>query len=156
MEYKAIPRENALQWIRDTYLGRKVTDSRSPAGNWLEFVLSDITRGTAELEVLVRHEMTNPYGNIHGGMMGLVIDEAMGWAVASLGAAHHFTSMSLNIDFLYAIAGGDTLIAKSRVIREGKRITNVDCFVYRADGTLLARATSNLIATSMEFIIPAS
>lgn len=152
MDYKRIPRENALLWIKENYLGRKVTNSPSPAGNWLDFKLLDISDGAAELEILVRPEMTNPYGNIHGGMMALAIDEAMGWAVASLGAQHHFTSMSLNIDFLYAIHGGDTLVAKSRVIREGKRIVNADCFVYNVNGTLLARGSSNLIFTSMEFV----
>ena len=151
MDYNGIPAEHILQWIQDNYLGKKVTDSKSPAGNWLEFTLRAIERGSAELEILVRPEMTNPYGNIHGGMMALVIDEAMGWGVASLGSPHHFTSMSLNVDFLYAIASGDILVAKSKVIREGKRIINVDCFVYKQDGRLLARATSNLISTNMNF-----
>jgi uncharacterized protein (TIGR00369 family) len=151
MEYYGITGDELLPWIRQTYLGKKVTNSRSPAGNWLDFTLKNIERGAAELEVFVRPEMTNPYGNIHGGMMGLVIDEAMGWAVASLGSMGNFTSMSLNIDFLFAISGGDTLIASSRVIREGKRIVNVDCFVHHTNGTLLARGTSNLIATHMNY-----
>ena len=151
MEYYGVSGDELLAWIKATYLGKKVTDSRSPAGNWLDFTLKHIERGTAELEVLVRPEMTNPYGNIHGGMMGLVVDEAIGWAVASLGSNNNFTSMSLNIDFLFAIKGGDTLVARSTVIREGKRIVNVDCFVHSTDGTLLARGTSNLISTGMKF-----
>ena len=152
MGYKSIPQGSLLPWIKDTYLGKKVTDSRSPAGNWLGFVLEHIDTGTATLKVEVREEMTNPYGNIHGGMMSLVIDEAMGWAVVSMDTAKHFTSMSLNVDFLYAIKGGDHLRAIAKVVRAGKKIVNVDCHVYNAEGLLLARGTSNLIATQMDFV----
>lgn len=152
MDYNGIPKEGVLDWIRTTYLGKKVTDSRSPAGNWLEFTLVHIDKGAATLSIIVRPEMTNPYGNIHGGMMALIIDESMGWAVASLGSGNHFTSMSLNIDFLYAISAGETLRAEAKVIREGKRITHVDCYVYDTRGRVLAHGTSNLITTSMNFV----
>ncbi len=62
----------------------------------------------------VRHEMTNPYGNIHGGMMSLVIDEAIGWAVISMDTEQHYTSLTLNLDFLYAIKEGNRLRAVTR------------------------------------------
>ena len=152
MEYPGIPQENVLQWIKDNYVGKKVTDSRSPAGNWLNFTLESIEEGNAVLLVEVRHEMTNPYGNIHGGMMSLIIDESIGWAVASLANPNHYTSMSLNIDFLFSIKNGDSLKAIAKVVREGKRIVNVDCHVYNSEGALLARGTSNLITTSMQFV----
>ncbi len=152
MSYNNMPVGSSLQWIKDTYEGKMVLDSRSPAGNWLEFELANIVHGVATLKVLVRHEMTNPYGNIHGGMMALIIDESMGWAIASLSTENHFTSMSLNVDFLYAIKGGDTLTSVAKVVRSGKRIINIDCYVYNSEGTVLAHGTSNLIATKMEFV----
>ena len=152
MGYKGIPQGSVLQWIKETYEGKEVTDSRSPAGNWLCFTLEHIEKGTATLSVFVRHEMTNPYGNIHGGMMALVIDETMGWGVVSLDTKTHYTSMNLNIDFLYAIKGGERLKATANVVRAGKRIYNVECHVYDMNGTILARASSNLIVTSMEFV----
>ncbi|NDC43322.1 MAG: PaaI family thioesterase [Chitinophagia bacterium] len=151
MSYKQIPGGKVLEWIKETYEGKVVEDSRSPAGNWLQFTLEKIEQGEATLRVLVRHEMTNPYGHIHGGMMSLVIDEAIGWGVVSLGSENHFTSLSLNVDFLYAIKGGETLRATSRVIRAGKRIINVECNVYNLEGRILARGNSNLIVTGMEF-----
>jgi len=152
MGYKGIPQGSVLQWIKETYEGKEVTDSRSPAGNWLSFTLEHIEKGSATLNIMVRHEMTNPYGNIHGGMMALVIDETMGWAVASLDTSTHYTSMSLNIDFLYAIKGGDRLRSVAKVIRAGKRIYNVECSVYDMQDKLLAKGSSNLIVTSMDFV----
>lgn len=139
-----------LAWIQKEYEGKKVTGSRSEAGNWMEFTLEHIEKGRASLLVPVKHEMTNPYGNIHGGMMSLVIDEAIGWAVVSLDLDTHYTSMNLNVDFLYAIKEGETLKAVAEVVRHGKKIIHAECSVYDMKHNLLARASSNLIATSMQ------
>lgn len=151
MRYKEIPKGKVLDFIKDTYLGRVVSDSRSPAGNWLQFTLEHIEKGSATLTTTVREEMTNPYGHIHGGMMSLVIDEAIGWGVVSLDTELHYTSLTLNVDFLYAIKAGDKLRATSKVLRVGKKIINVECHVYDMEGKILARANSNLIVTGMEF-----
>ena len=151
MGYKGIPAGGTLNWIKETYEGKEVTDSRSPAGNWLRFTLEHIDKGSATLTALVRNDMTNPYGHIHGGMMSLVIDEAIGWAVVSLDTELHYTSLTLNVDFLYAIKEGERLRAESKVLRVGKKIINVECHVYDLAGKVLARANSNLIVTGMEF-----
>ncbi|MBS1771611.1 MAG: PaaI family thioesterase [Bacteroidetes bacterium] len=150
MSYKDIPTGQVLQYIKDNYLGKLVEGSRSAAGNWLQFTLEHIEKGKATLSLDVKHDMTNPYGNIHGGMMALVIDEAIGWAVVSLDTDNHYTSLNLNVDFLYAIKEGERLKATSEVIREGKKIIHVECKVYDMKGTLLGKATSNLIVTGMK------
>lgn len=132
------------------YKGKAITDSRSPAGNWLEPVLVSAEKGTVTLQITVRKEMTNPYGNIHGGMMSALIDETIGWAVVSLEAPQHYTSLNLNIDFLYAIREGETLRATGRIIRAGKKIVHAECLVEDMEGRLLAKASSNLVVTSMK------
>jgi uncharacterized protein (TIGR00369 family) len=151
MAYKHIEAGKVLEFIKEHYEGREVKDSRSQAGNWLQFTLNKIEKGSAELEMTVKNDMTNPYGNIHGGMMSLVIDEAIGWAVVSLDAEIHYTSMNLNVDFLYSIKEGERLVARSHIVRQGKKIVNAECHVYDKQGNLLAKASSNLIATNMSF-----
>jgi uncharacterized protein (TIGR00369 family) len=131
------------------YKDKVVTDSRSPAGNWLGVTLAYAERGLVTLSVIIQKNMTNPFGNIHGGMMSTFIDETIGWAVVSLESEHHYTSLNLNVDFLYAAAEGEKMIATANVIRHGKKIVHVECKVLNAQGILLAKATSNLIATSM-------
>ena len=150
MSYKDIPTGAVLPFIKEKYLGKAVTDSRSAAGNWLHFTLEAIERGKATISLEVKHDMTNPYLNIHGGMMALVMDEVIGWAVVSLDTDNHYTSLNLNVDFLYAIKEGDRLKATSEVIREGKKIIHVECRVYDMQNTLLGKATSNLIVTGMK------
>lgn len=151
MGYKDIPKGSVLKWIKGTFEGKEVKDSRSHAGNWLGFTLEHIEKGSAVITLEVRKEMTNPYGNIHGGMMSLVIDEAIGWGVVSMDVEQHYTSLTLNVDFLYAIKEGERLRAESKVLRVGKKIINVECHVYDMSGKILARANSNLIVTHMEF-----
>lgn len=139
-----------LDQIRAKYLGKEVTDARSPAGNWLGFRLESIEQGAATISVPVKREMTNPYGHIHGGMMSLVIDEVIGWAVISLESESHYTSLNLNVDFLYAIKEGDRLFAQARIVRAGKKIVHAECEVKSEAGTLLAKAASNLVVTGMK------
>ena len=57
-----------LEYIKGKYLGKQIQSSPSPAGNWLEFTLDAMKQGRGAIAT-VRKEMTNPYGNIHGGMM---------------------------------------------------------------------------------------
>lgn len=112
------------------HVGQVMNETRSPAGSWLGLRLDRVEKGKAEVSVDVRPEMCNPFGNIHGGMMSLVIDEAIGFAVISMEAEHHYTSVNLNVDFLYAIREGERLRAVSEVIRFGKKIMNVEVKVY--------------------------
>jgi len=151
MGYKEIPVGAILPWIKEHFEGKLVTESRSPAGNWLGFTLEKIEKGYAAVVVTIKKEMTNAYGNIHGGMMSLVIDEVIGWAVVSLDTENHYTSLSLNVDFLYAIKEGHKMKAIAEVVRAGKKIVHVSCTVYDMEDNLLARASSNLIATGMQF-----
>lgn len=149
MSYKQIPTGAVLQYIKDNYEGKRVRDSRSAAGNWLEFTLEKIEKGSATISLEVKHDMTNPYGNIHGGMMALVMDEVIGWSVVSLDTDNYYTSLNLNVDFLYAIKKGERLRATSNVVRAGKKIIHVACHVYDIEERLLGKASSNLIVTGM-------
>lgn len=150
MSYKEVPSGSVLQYIKEHFEGKLITDSRSPAGNWLGFTLDHIEKGVAEISLVVKKEMTNPYGNIHGGMMSLVMDEVIGWSVVSLDTDSHYTSLNLNVDFLYAIKEGDRLKARAEVIRAGKKIIHVECSVYDMQQRLLGKASSNLIVTGMK------
>lgn len=130
-------------------VGTDINNSRSPAGNWLHPRLELVEKGYIEMSVLIKKEMCNPYGNIHGGMMSLVIDEAIGWAIISLEAENNYTSISLNTDFLYAASLGERITAKATIIRFGKKIINASVNVYNEEGKHLAKATSNLANTGL-------
>lgn len=138
----------SLAALRQRYEGKKVSNSFSPAGNWLEHTLEQIDKGKAVISLTVKHDMTNPFGNLHGGMMAVIIDETIGWSVLSLESEQHYTSLNLNLDFLYGISEGERLTATATIIRQGKKVIHVAVEVRHAEKqTLLARASSNLIAS---------
>ncbi len=138
-----------MERIQD-WVGQTITESRSPAGNWLGFVLKEIAVGEVTLEFTVRHEMINPLGTLHGGIMSTMIDETMGWAVHSLGLPVLYTTVNLQVDFLYGAKEGETVTAKAKVVRQGKKIANVSCEVFGENVSLLARGSSNLVSTGIE------
>jgi acyl-coenzyme A thioesterase 13 len=150
MSYNDIPEGQMLPFLKENFEGKLVTGSRSPTGNWLQLTLEKIEKGTATATLEVRPEMTNPFGNIHGGMMAVVMDEVIGWAVVSLDLNARYTSLNLNVDFLYAIRAGERLRAISTVVRAGNKIIHVECRIENMEGTLLGKASSNLIVTGMK------
>lgn len=152
MSHTEAATDSVLQSIREQYEGKLVTGSRSAAGNWLQLTLEKIESGEAIISLEVRPEMTNPYGMIHGGMMALVMDEAIGWAILSLDADAHYTSINLNVDFLYAIKEGERLRARSSIVRHGKKIIHAEVFVYDLQGRVLGKGSSNLVVTGMKLI----
>jgi len=131
-------------------VGKEFTDSRSPAGNWLHPRIEAFEKGHATISVVVRPEMCNPFRHIHGGMMSLVVDEAIGWAVVSLSSENHYTTVSLNLDFLYAAAEGERIFATATIIRHGKKVINVAVEVFNEKDELICRANSNLVSTNMK------
>lgn len=140
------PEGTVLARIKEHFEGRLVTDARSVAGNWLGFTLEKAERGHVEFSLPVRREMTNPFGGLHGGMMGVIVDECMGWAVVTLDLPVRYTTTGLHLDFLRAAKEGETVRAVADIIRHGKRTIYAECSVYDKDGQLVARANSTLIA----------
>lgn len=129
--------------------GQVIKNTPSAAGCWLAPVVAKVARGEAHLALTIREEMCNPYGNIHGGMMSLLIDEAIGWAIISSDFEYHYTTINLSVDYLYAASLGETITAEARIVRGGKKIVNTEVFVYNEKRQILAHGTSNLVVTSM-------
>ena len=140
------PQGGVLARIQEHFEGRLVTEARSAAGNWLGFTLVKAERGRVEFSVPVRREMTNPFGGLHGGMMGVIVDECMGWAVVTLDLPVRYTTTGLHLDFLHSAMEGETVRAVAEIIRQGKRTIYAECSVYGESGKLIARSNSTLIA----------
>jgi uncharacterized protein (TIGR00369 family) len=125
--------------------GKFLTHSNSHAGRWLHYKLISVEPGQIEASVLVRDEMTNPSKNLHGGMIGMIADEICGLCFYSLGHETFYTTVSLNINYLFSVPAGETVIIKARVIRSGKRMANVECSLYDTEDRIVAHATTNLM-----------
>ncbi|HEU5162141.1 MAG TPA: PaaI family thioesterase [Thermoanaerobaculia bacterium] len=100
----------------------------------------DAGRAVYELDATRRH--ANPMGTVHGGILCDLADAAMGVAWASgLADGETFTTLELKINFLKPV--WETLLrAEATVVKRGKSVGLVACYVRDADGALVAHATS--------------
>ncbi len=130
--------------------GEYFTNTLSNAGKWLNYKLVSILEGKVEVSILVREDMANPNNMLHGGMIGMISDEICGLALYSIGQANFYTTVNLSIDYLFSAAVGSTVTAKGSVLRHGKKIANVECYIYDEAGNVISHAKSNLVNTGKE------
>ncbi len=129
-------------------IGKYAADmSPSPLGRWLNGKLIAVDEGSVEVEFEVREEMTNPLKILHGGTAASMLDDVMGMTVYMLGRESFYTTVNLNVDYLSPARVGDTLFVKSKIIRAGKTVINIECTIYNTDHKIVAKCTSNMVVT---------
>lgn len=124
--------------------------SPSPLGRWLNGKLIAVDEGSLTFEFVVREEMTNPGKILHGGVTASMLDDVMGMTVFSLGRESFYTTINLSIDYLLPAKVDDVIYVKSKVIRAGKTVINMECEVRNSEHKIIAKCTSNLVATGMK------
>ncbi|MCD4791959.1 MAG: PaaI family thioesterase [Bacteroidales bacterium] len=129
-------------------IGKEITQTPSPVGMWLKPVLREVSEGSVTANITVREEMTNPAGMLHGGIITLIADEIIGATIATLELPDFFPSVNLYTDFLYPVKKGETVTARTIIIRKGKNIINTECKIYNSENKLIAKANSNNIKVS--------
>lgn len=129
-------------------IGQPMSSSPSPVANWLHGVMTEVEEGRIRAKFVIRKEMTNPQGVIHGGMVSTILDDLMGASVYTLNREVAYTSINLNIDFLYAAYEGEEITGEGQVIRAGKKVIHLEGRMWNAEGKLMAKASSNMVAVS--------
>ncbi len=126
------------------------SDMAPPFHKWLDGVIRQISTETARIEYIVRKDMTNAAGFIHGGVISAIFDDLMGTLANALGKEKLLVSVNLYVDFLGNAREKETISAVAKVIRNGNRIVNLESELRTADGTLISRAHSNLTTSNVE------
>ena len=75
-----------------SFIGKELSGSPSHYMNWLKPVVLSAERGELIFSYLVRKEMTNPAGLLHGGVTAGIIDDLIGATVYTLGLSSAFTT----------------------------------------------------------------
>ena len=118
-----------------------------PFTKWLNGTLLKIEEGEAEMSFVVREEMTNALGILHGGIHSAILDEVIGMTISVMSLPTVYVSLNLNVDFLAPAKTGETITAKVKVVRAGKTIIHAIGELYNAQNQLLSKATTNLANT---------
>lgn len=113
-----------------SFIGREVERSPSPFMNWLRPTVIAATKGVVHCSYVVRKEMTNPYGDLHGGVTAGIIDDLIGATVFTMGLQHAYTTINNSIDYFASAKEGDLIMAKTSVVKRGRKIINLECEIF--------------------------
>ena len=130
-------------------IDQDMSASISPLGRWLNGTIRAADFGRLVAEYVIRDELTNPAGVLHGGAASAILDDLIGAMVFTLGREFAFTSVNLTVDFLHAARQGDTVTATAEVVRAGRNIIHCEGRIVAADGKVIAKCATNLIQTSV-------
>ncbi len=137
-----------LEWMQAN-LNKSMSEAPSPVARWLNGTLRDAQEGTLTVDYLVREEMTNPIGILHGGMTAAIMDDLIGATIIALGRDDFYTTIDLAIDFFASARMGEIVTAKTRLVKAGKRVIHAECELLNTEGRLLAKGRSNLLGVEM-------
>ena len=102
----------------------------------------DAEKGRIRIAFEGRPEFANPAGFVQGGMLAAMLDDTMGPAVLVMSGGKSFTvTLGLNVSFL-APAKPGRFIAEGQVVQLGKTIAFIEATLTDAEGTVVARASS--------------
>jgi uncharacterized protein (TIGR00369 family) len=101
-------------------------------------------QGTIEVEFQGKPDFTNSAGNIQGGFLAAMLDDAMGPALAAtLGQGEFAPTLNLNVSFLRPAKVG-AIQGKGQILKRGKEVCFLAGELYQ-DGELIASATATAI-----------
>ena len=141
---------DAAQFLKDR-IGKEVTDSPSPFMSWLKPVMVEVIEGSLTFQYAVRHEMTNPFGTLHGGIIAAMIDDAIGATLISYGEPNFYVSINLVVDYLASAREGDIILAQTAITKKGNQVVNAQCEIWNADRSkLIAKGYTNLLKTEIK------
>jgi uncharacterized protein (TIGR00369 family) len=129
--------------------GKRVQDFPVPPfTKWLNGTIIEVERGEIEMEFVVRPEMANPTGILHGGMQCAIMDDTIGITCATLGYEGFLIGIDFHADYLGRVEVGEKIRVKGRIVREGRRIVHATAEIHCMDGGLVATGETNLSKTS--------
>ena len=130
-------------------VGQSFGQTASPVARWLDGTLLAAEAGGLTVSFVVREEMTNPMGILHGGISATMMDDVLGATVFSLGSEFFYTTVNLNADYLGSARAGETITVTTHVVRQGRNVVHAEAKIHNAAGKLLVKSTSNLLVTSI-------
>jgi acyl-coenzyme A thioesterase 13 len=138
---------NPIVQVFRASIGKKL-EGAPPFTEWLDGRIVLCNPGELEVTFKVRPEMANPTGLLHGGIQSAIIDDLIGMTSATLGEDGFMLTIDLHVNFLGKVPVGQTIKARARILRSGKRIAHAVCEILDEQGNLVSRGDSNLVKTS--------
>ncbi|HUM52972.1 MAG TPA: PaaI family thioesterase [Chitinophagales bacterium] len=120
-----------------------------PLMDWMTAEAVEAEEGFVKMRFTVKEYMLNPIQILHGGVAATMLDELMGAAGFLMNRPVGYATINMNVDYLHSAKVNDVLIGEGKIIRAGKTVMHAEAKLTNADGKVIAKATSNLIATQI-------
>ena len=106
--------------------------------------MTRVAPGEVEIELAYRDDLSQQHGYLHAGVITAIVDSACGYAAMTLTrAVEDILTIEYKANFV-APATGEKMIARSRVLRAGRKVT-----VCAGDVFALRDGEEKLIATML-------
>jgi uncharacterized protein (TIGR00369 family) len=139
-----IRRMSGLDFMREFLVGKLPSP---PFMELLGIRIASVEPASVAFEFEPEEYMYSPLGNVHGGIVTVLLDTAMGCSFhTTLPAGVGYTTLELKVNFLRQVtANSGTLRAEGHVLHSGSRIATADARLSDRDRRLYAHATSTLM-----------
>jgi uncharacterized protein (TIGR00369 family) len=128
-----------LDLLREAAAGRQF---QMPLAEHLGFHVVEADLGMVTVELTPREVHHNIAGTVHGGVLCVIADSAMGLAFGTtVEPGQTFTTVEQKINFLRPVFD-KTLLARGEVVQRGRTLGFIECRITDSDGKLVAFATS--------------
>ncbi|HTW56202.1 MAG TPA: PaaI family thioesterase [Thermoplasmata archaeon] len=106
-----------------------------------------VEKGSVAFEFDPAEYMYSPLGNVHGGIVTVLLDTAMGCSFHStLPTGVGYTTLELKVNFLRPVTSkAGTMRAQGQVLHSGSRVATADARLLDRENKLHAHATSTLL-----------
>lgn len=130
-------------------IGKSTWQFPYPLMDWMTAEAVEAEEGFVKMRFTVKEYMLNPIQILHGGVAATMLDELMGAAGFLMNRPVGYATINMNVDYLHSAKVNDVLIGEGKIIRAGKTVMHAEAKLTNADGKVIAKATSNLIATQI-------
>ena len=102
--------------------------------------------------MIMKIEITNPFGFIHGGALETLIDSAGGIVCWTVGCK--VCTLNLSTAFMSNVKVGHTVFAEASVVRKTDHIIFTEVKVYSDEGDILAKGSATMYIVGVYEEIP--
>jgi acyl-CoA thioesterase len=117
---------------------------------WLGLEVTEFREGYCKLQYIVRAEMINGHGGVHGGIIFSAADSAFAFACNSQNIIS--VALDVHITFVRYAKSGDLLTVEANELHLGKKISVYDISTKNAAGELIAAFKGTAYRTGKEFL----
>ena len=146
---QVLEKKSRFTWLQEQ-VGKPMAASPSHFAHWLNGTLLEVKEEGIKVSFIVRKDMTNPMGILHGGVTAAIFDDVMGVTFFGMDTEYFFPTLDLSVVYFAPAKEGEEVIAQTQVLKKGQTVIYMEAFLYNSAGKLLAKGGSNVTKSHLK------